>query len=194
MTTQANAEANAPRYYLTATANTRRLLAAVDTDQWEASTPCSDWNVRQLVNHMVSGVLNVASIMKGDGPQNLGEVLGDDALGAFDGACKAATQAFSGPGAMGKMVQTRRGEQMAGEYALGQVQEMLVHGWDLAVATGADTTMDSELLDVSYARALRNRDRLRTGGSTAWGDAEASASDGADTQTQYLAVLGRSVS
>lgn len=193
MTTQANAEANAPMYYLKATAHTRRLVAAVNPDQWEASTPCTDWNVKQLVNHMVSGVLNVASIMGGDGPQNLGDVLGDDPIKAFDAACKAAVAAFSEPGAMERMVQTRRGEQLAGDYALGQVQEALVHGWDLAVAIGADTTMDAELMNVSYARALRNRERLRTGGSTAWGQSEADASENADTQTKYLAILGRSL-
>jgi uncharacterized protein (TIGR03086 family) len=191
MTTQADAEANAPRYYQKATANTRRLIAAVNADQWEASTPCTDWNVQQLVNHMVSGMLNIGSIMGGDGPQNLGEVLGDDPIGVFDGACKTALTAFRAPGAMGEMVQTRRGEQLAGDYALGQVQEMLVHGWDLAKAIGADTTLDPELMDVSYTRAVRNRDRLRTGGSTAWGDDEAGASDDADTQTKYLSILGR---
>ena len=69
---------------------------------------------------------------------------------------------------------------------------MLVHGWDLAVALGADTAMDSELVEMSYARAVRNRERLRTGGSTAWGESEADASEDADTQTRYLAILGRS--
>jgi uncharacterized protein (TIGR03086 family) len=192
MTTQASAEANAPMYYQKATANTRRLLAAVNPDQWEVSTPCTDWNVKQLVNHMVSGAKNVASIMGGDGPQNFGEVLGDDAIAAFDAACKAAIAAFSAPGVMGSMVQTRRGEQLAGDYALGQVQEMLVHGWDLATAIGADTAMDPELLEASYARAVRSRDRLRTGGSTAWGESEAAAAASADAQTQYLAILGRS--
>jgi uncharacterized protein (TIGR03086 family) len=190
MTTQASADA--PMYYQKATAHTRRLLAAVTPDQWEASTPCIEWNLKQLVNHMVSGAKNVAAIMGGDGPQNFGEVLGEDPIAAFDTACKAAIAAFSAPGVMGSMVHTRRGEQLAGDYALGQVQEMLVHGWDLATATGADTTMDPELLDVSYARAVRSRDRLRTGGSTAWGESEVAAAGSTDTQTKYLAILGRS--
>jgi len=192
MTTQSDAEADAPKYYLKATVNARRLLATVNADQWEASTPCTEWNVRQLVNHMVSSVRNAVSIMGGDGPQNFGDLLGDDPLGAFDTACTAATAAFSAPGAMDEKVQTRRGEQVAREYALGQVQEVLVHGWDLAVALGADTAMDSELVEMSYARAVRNRERLRTGGPTAWGESEADASEDADTQTRYLAILGRS--
>jgi hypothetical protein len=68
---------------------------------------------------------------------------------------------------------------------------MLVHGWDLATAIGQDTTMDQELLDVSYARTQRNRERMRAGGSTAWGQGEAEVSDSAGLQARYLGILGR---
>ena len=62
----------------------------------------------------------------------------------------------------------------------------------MAVALSADTAMDAELVEVSYARAVHNRERLRIGGSTAWGESEADTSEDADTQTRYLAILGRS--
>jgi uncharacterized protein (TIGR03086 family) len=192
MTTQSDAEALAPRLYQVATTNTRKLMAAVEAGQWHDATPCTDWDVQTLVNHMVSGAKNIASIMGGDGPQNFGDVLGDDALAAFDAAIGPAVAALQEEGAMARTVVGRRGEQPAGDYALGQVQEMLVHGWDLAIAIGQDSTMDSELLEVSYQRALRNRDRLRTGGSTAWGEGEASMGDAPDLQAQYLSLLGRS--
>jgi uncharacterized protein (TIGR03086 family) len=192
MTTQSDAEALAPRLYQVVTTNTRKLMAAVEAGKWHDSTPCTDWDVQTLVNHLVSGAKNVASIMGGDGPQNFGDVLGDDALAAFDAAIGPAVAALQEEGAMTKTVVGRRGEQPAGDYALGQVQEMLVHGWDLAIAIGQDATMDSEALKISYERALRNRDRLRAGGSTAWGEGEASVGDAPDLQTQYLSILGRS--
>ena len=191
MTTQNEAEAIAARLYEKATANTRKLMAAVGEGQWQDATPCTDWNVTQLVNHMISSAKNVTSIMGGEGPQNFGDVIGDDPLAAFETAIGDAVAAMNEADAMTKLVTTRRGEQVAGEYALGQVQEMLVHGWDLAIATGQDAAMDPELLEVSYARAVRNRDRLRTGGSTAWGEGEADVSDAADLQAQYLGILGR---
>ena len=49
--------------------------------------------------------------------------------------------------------------------------------------------MDPELVEVGYARALRNRERLHRG--TAWGDSEVEVADGADLQTKYLGILGR---
>lgn len=190
MPTQAEAEANANQYYAKATANARKLLATVKPNQWTAPTPCTDWNVRQLVNHMVSGARNVTFIMENQGPQNMGDTIGDDPLASFDEAVKSAVHVLDAPGALQRIVKTRRGEQPAGEYALGQVQEMLVHGWDLAKAIGADATLDPELMEVCYDRAIRNRAHLREG-STAWGEAEASIPSGANRQTEYLAILGR---
>ena len=93
MVHQADANASAPRYCQKTTVNTRWLVPVVNDDQWNAATPCKDGDMKQLVNHMVSGVHNVESIMEGDGPQNFGDVQGDDATRALDAACKAATAA-----------------------------------------------------------------------------------------------------
>ncbi len=190
MTTPAGPQADAPRLYEKAVTHTRNYIAAVRPDQWDDPTPCTEWNVRQLVSHMVSTTRNVKSILEGNGPQNWGDnVLGDDPLAAFDQARTDALAAVKAPGAMARTVTTRQGERPAVDYAIGQLQEMLVHGWDLAKATGQDTAMDPELVEVAYERVLRNRDRLRSG--TAWGESEAAVADGADLQTKYLGILGR---
>lgn len=190
MTTQTDPQADAPRLYEKAVTRTRNCIAAVRPDQWDDPTPCTEWNVRQLVSHMVSTTRNVKSILEGNGPQNWGDnVLGDDPLAAFDEARTDALAAARAPGAMARTVTTRQGERPAVDYAIGQLQEMLVHGWDLAKATGQDTAMDPELVEVAYERVLRNRDRLRSG--TAWGESEAAVADGADLQTKYLGILGR---
>lgn len=190
MTTQTDPQADAPRLYEKAVTRTRNYIAAVRPDQWDDPTPCTEWNVRQLVSHMVSTTRNVKSILEGNGPQNWGDnVLGDDPLAAFDEARTDALAAARAPGAMAHTVTTRQGERPAVDYAIGQLQEMLVHGWDLAKATGQDTAMDPELVEVAYERVLRNRDRLRSG--IAWGESEAAVADGADLQTKYLGILGR---
>lgn len=191
MTTPPASGNDAPRLYKKATDAMRSYLAAVQASQWEDPTPCTDWNVQQLVNHFVGGAKNVKNVMDGTGPQDLGEhILSDDALAAFDAAVKSALVELEAPGALDKIVTTRRGEQPAGDYALGQVQEMAVHGWDLAKATGQDTAIDEELVEVGLARVMANRARLRTAG--VFGEAEAPFADDAGAQTRYLGILGRS--
>ena len=190
MTTQSDPSNDAPRLYKKATDHMRGYVAAVQANQWEDATPCTDWNVRQLVNHFVSSAKNVKSIMEGVGPQDFGDdVLGDDPLAAFDQAVAGALAELEVPGAMVTSVVTRRGEQPASDYTLGQVQEMAVHGWDLAKATGQDTTIDAELVEVGLARVMANRERLRTAG--VFGEAEAPVADDASPQTKYLGILGR---
>ena len=182
MTTQADPQTDAPRLYEKATTHARAYVAAVQSGQWGDATPCTDWTVRQLVNHMVSGAKNVKSIMEGIGPQDFGDdVLGGDPLAAFDEAVAGAIESIGVPGAMRTAVTTRRGEQPAADYTLGQVQEMAVHGWDLARAIGQDTTIDAELVEVGYTRVLANRERLRTAG--VFGSAEATVAADADLLT-----------
>ncbi|MGO4424734.1 maleylpyruvate isomerase N-terminal domain-containing protein, partial [Streptomyces sp. MCAF7] len=31
------------------------LVEAVEEEQWSAPTPCTDWNVQQLVDHLLAG-------------------------------------------------------------------------------------------------------------------------------------------
>ena len=116
MTTETDEHAMAPRLYETAVAqHPQRLLAAVSPDQWDAPTPCTEWDVRHLVTHLVTTSMNAKSIMDGNGPQQFGDdVLGDDPLAAFDAAVAATAAAFSVPGAMERTVATRRGDQVAG--------------------------------------------------------------------------------
>ncbi|HKB30167.1 MAG TPA: maleylpyruvate isomerase N-terminal domain-containing protein [Streptosporangiaceae bacterium] len=44
------------------------LVAGVRDDQWDAPTPCTGWNVRDLVNHVVGGNLAFASLLRGQPP------------------------------------------------------------------------------------------------------------------------------
>jgi uncharacterized protein (TIGR03086 family) len=190
LTTQADAEAIANRLYASAVANTRTYLAAVTEGHWGDPSPCTDWDILKLVTHIVTNSMNAKRTMEGNERVPAGtDVLGSDALAAFDSATTATIAAFNEPGAMQRTVVTRRGDETGGAFALVPVQEMLVHGWDLGKAVGGDTALPADVVEVQYARALRMRENLRPSG--AWGEAEAAVADDADTQTKYLAILGR---
>src|SRR5215510_7865061 len=94
---------------------------AVRDDQWELPTPCSDWNVRELVNHVVGEDLWTGPLMRGStieevGDRFDGDLLGDDPLKS---ALRAATEAT---GAVAEMLPTQGtvdlsyGEEQMDEY------------------------------------------------------------------------------
>ena len=48
-----------------ALAATRRYVAAVGGDQWTSASPCEGWDVRELVNHIVSGNFWAGELARG---------------------------------------------------------------------------------------------------------------------------------
>src|SRR3712207_7783209 len=66
---------------------------------------CEGWDVRELVNHVVSGNFWAGELARGKtieevGDRLDGDVIGDDALTAYDASARAASEAFRAPGAM----------------------------------------------------------------------------------------------
>lgn len=128
-----------------------RVLAAVRPAQWNAPTPCAEWDVRALVNHMTGGNLNYVSLV--DGGTAAGflaardlDVLGADPIGAFRGSVRECADAFAAPGALARMLDYPLG-RIAGHQALAvRTADSIVHTWDLARAIGADDTLDPGLL------------------------------------------------
>ena len=73
-------------------------VKAVGDDQWELPTPCSDWNVRQLVNHLVYENRWTVPLMGGStiaevGDRYEGDLLGDRPKAAWDESSAEAVRA-----------------------------------------------------------------------------------------------------
>ncbi len=172
---------------------TEALVAAVRADQWLLGTPDDEWNVRQLVNHIVAGNLWVAPLMSGStiaevGDRLDGDVLGDDPLGAYRRSASEADAAFRAEGAMDAQANVSYGPVPGRVYAGHRLVDVLVHGWDLAVATGLDTTLRSDLVDACLAVVEPEAEMLAASG--AFGD-DHHVPEGASPQTKLLALLGR---
>ncbi|MFC6086218.1 TIGR03086 family metal-binding protein [Sphaerisporangium aureirubrum] len=110
-----------------------RLVVAVPLDRMDDPTPCDDWNVRALLDHLVWENLLWTSLATGAPRSDFtDDHLGDDPAGAFHAAARATLTAFERPG----MLQERFGPAPGWRLVEQVTIEMLVHGWDLAKALG----------------------------------------------------------
>src|SRR5918911_433283 len=122
-----------------------RLIGA----RWTAATPCTDWDVRALVHHIVEEELWAPPLFAGStiaevGDSLSGDLLGDDPVRAFEQASAAAVAAVREPGALQRTVHLSFGDVPGSEYAMQLAADHLIHAWDLARAIGADTRLDAE--------------------------------------------------
>jgi uncharacterized protein (TIGR03086 family) len=172
---------------------TQRFVAGVAGDQMTNATPCEDWDVRALLNHLVSGNLWAAELgagatIDGVGTRLDGDLLGDDALGAYDASAKLAAAIFEEPGALERPCAVSYGPVPGSVYAGHRFIDVLVHGWDVAEATGQDTTLAPDLVEAAYELLLAEADLVRASGM--FGE-DLAVPDDADLQTRMLAFIGR---
>ena len=165
-------------------------VSAVREDQWSAATPCTDWTVKDLVNHVVGEEMWAVPLMHGStiaevGDRFEGDVLGEDRLATCHRAAAEAAAAGD-EAAAGTKVHLSYGDEDADEYLRQLAADHLVHGWDLAVATGADTHLDPELVDEVAGWFAGREEMYRAGGAIG---PHAAASG--DPQTNLLAAFGR---
>jgi uncharacterized protein (TIGR03086 family) len=172
---------------------TGKVLAGIRPDQWAAPTLCPGWDVRTLANHVVSGNLWAAELAAGKtigevGDDLDGDVLGADPLRAFNASADCAAAAFAVPHALDAPCAVSYGPVAGSVYAGHRFVDVLIHGWDLAVATGQETTLDPVLVDACSELVTPQAELLRASG--VFGDS-VEPPPGSDAQTRLLAVLGR---
>ena len=172
---------------------TGRIVDGVPADRWHAATPCGDWDARALVNHLVSGNWWAAELAAGRtieqvGSRLDGDLLGDDPAAAYAASAAAAAAVFRRPGALDAPCAVSYGPVPGSVYAGHRFLDVLVHGWDLAAATGQDYTLDPELIGPCRRIIEPQLEAFRSAG--ALGPEVAVPAD-ASTQTRFLALLGR---
>jgi len=135
------------------------LVAQVGPEQWDSPTPCTAWNVRTLVGHLIVGRHVYCGILHGCPATELRSIMArqseaadDDPVGACEDAVRALRAAFSAPGALDRTVTHPTMGEMSGRRLLVQlVCDTVVHSWDLATAIGADPGLDDRLVEFAYA-------------------------------------------
>jgi uncharacterized protein (TIGR03086 family) len=168
------------------------VVAGIGDDQFGLPTPCAEWSVRGVLNHIVVGNLLADAIVAGRShPDRNTDRLGRDPKATFAQSLAATRDTLSQPGLLERTVTTPMGEAPGAILVHMRVAELVVHGWDIARATGQSTDLDPELADYVFeAWKARLGDRPRT--MVPFEDPqpvpeEASAAD------RLAAYLGRSV-
>jgi uncharacterized protein (TIGR03086 family) len=114
------------------------------TGQLDARTPCDDWDVRTLLNHMLDTQRYFLGAARGEDPSfpaaNPPDVLSDDPVADFASVRKDMLDAYADPAVIEK----------TGPSLGIAASDQLLHAWDLAVATGQDTTMPDGLAETDY--------------------------------------------
>lgn len=182
--------------YVRATEVFDTRVRAVRPDQWANATPCTEWTVRQLVNHVAVEDLWVPPLLAGKTIADVGDAydgdqLGDDPAAAWSRALAGARQAVQEPGAAERTVHLSYGDERAGEYLLQLFADHLIHGWDVARAIGGDTDLPADLVDECTTYFARMEVTYRNIGAIA---DRVDVPAGADPQTRLLAAFGRSAS
>ncbi len=169
-----------------------RRVGAIDDDQWAAATPCTEWSVRDLVNHLVAEDLWAPLLLSGAtleevGDRFDGDVLGSDPRHAWSSARDAALAAATDE-ALAGTVHTSMGEIPANDYLLQLFSDHLVHAWDLAQAIGGDDHLPADLVEHCYEAAKPYESMMK--GSGLFGETIAPP-PGASRQDELLALFGR---
>ncbi len=167
-------------------------VAAIAGDRWGDPTPCADWDVRELVNHVVGENRWTAPLLVGRtiaevGDQFDGDLLGDDPIAVTREAAAEASTAAAELGPAGGKVHLSYGDEDMAEYLTQLTADHLIHGWDVAVATGGDAALDPELV-AAVASWFAEREELYRGAGIIGERVDVAADD---PQARLLAAFGR---
>ena len=175
-------------------ATMRPLVAAIGSDQWSAPTPCGDWDVRGLLAHVVGGNRVFAAALRGvplaEARRALsGDPLGPDPAAAYGQAAEEIAAAFREPGALERPATVPFGT-VPGAVALHlRIVEALVHGWDLARATGRTVSYPDDVVEQEIAFSREFLPRVPPGRQP-FGQSRPVADD-APPLDRLVALLGR---
>lgn len=177
--------------------NTDRVVSGVSPSQLGLQSPCAEWTVRAVINHITGGATVFAICLEeGSVPaETLGQLmssdnLGPDYVGAWQAASKRALAAFGAPGALEKMVQLPFGEVPARMALNIATFDVLTHAADIASVTG-QTIDDSALIDsaLEIGRQMIGSDMRRPGVF----EEEQPVSEEASPTVRLLGFAGRKV-
>lgn len=172
-----------------ATAFAAEKVKGVTSDDLAKPTPCPDFDVRALLNHVIGNLEMLRSAAaEGKAPLPQGDQFGSDPGAVYAERRAALIAALQGDGVLDGNWEMPFGTLPASMMASIAFMEHLTHGWDIAKATGQDVTMPPVLVTECAATVAPMESMLRTPGVC--GPAVAVGAD-ASEQDKLIALMGR---
>lgn len=173
-----------------------QIIGSVTDEQLTLPTPCSEWNVRDILNHVLDGDLLVIAWIQGETPP-WGR--GVDHLGTDShpqtvvleklAACYALATAEAGD--LERVLTPRMGPMSVDAVVARRIDDLVAHLWDLAIATGQAVDYDPELVESVLAHYHERLDGMPREGKPV---AEPQpVPEGATAADRLAAYLGRSI-
>lgn len=181
------------KLYMKADEVARQFIQNTTEADLDKESILPSWRVSTLVNHLVNENYWTAPILEGQtidevGDKYDGNVLGNDFQKAWDDSSTEAKIGVEKLDDISKMVHLSYADVPAKEYLIQRIQDMTIHGWDLAKSTGQEDTLPEDLLQFIWDEASPREPELRASGL--FGELIETPED-SDLQTKVLALLGR---
>jgi uncharacterized protein (TIGR03086 family) len=131
-------------------------LRLVEADDLTRPTPCTEWDVYALVNHVIGGNRRYVLLLQGATAEIVERTrtedhLGTDPCSAFASTAQALDAAFREEGALSRTAHHPIGHRSGAELLAMRVLDVIVHAWDLARGLNVDDTLDSDAVEFALA-------------------------------------------
>jgi uncharacterized protein (TIGR03086 family) len=128
------------------------VIGRVGPNQLDNPTPCAEYDVRALLDHMVTVVRRVAALGRGDDP------FAPDVVAAVDGdhqrawlaAADAIQAAWADDAVLSRTMRLPWAERSGAAMLVSYINEITVHTWDLATATGQRPAWDPDVVSMAF--------------------------------------------
>jgi uncharacterized protein (TIGR03086 family) len=143
-----------------------RVVGNVSPGQFSEPTPCTEWDVRTLLNHLILWT-SYSLERRAHGESVAPDMMERDFAAEPDFAAGYRAQldralaAWAAPAVWDQELNVMGSATKASDVAALIVAEMVLHAWDLAVATGQPYTVDDAAADAALAAVEANAELFR---------------------------------
>jgi uncharacterized protein (TIGR03086 family) len=146
-------------HFLVAARTACDLVATTPPDRLPDPTPCTDYDVRALVGHLVAVLNRITAVARGvpvsETPRETTGVPDDGWADAARSALRGATSTWSDPDLLERRLELPFGTMPGAAALAAYTAELTTHSWDLAVATGRSVDWDEDVVTAALATSRR---------------------------------------